>query len=75
MRGIGGARLLNPHKLKSLDVAKFKKAFSTSKPHFVDPVSGSALAFIPTIPANALGASVAIPIFIVITGTALVFSL
>jgi hypothetical protein len=53
-------------------VAKFKKAFYTSKPHFVDPVSGSALALIPTA---ATGASVAIPIFVAIAGTAFVFSL
>jgi hypothetical protein len=66
-----GAKYLNPHKLKSLNVAKFKKAFSTSKPHFADPITGSALVLIPAT----AQATVIFPIYVAIVGTAFVFSL
>jgi len=71
---VGGSKINNtqPHKLTKVSTAEFKKAFSTSRPRLVDPVSGG-LAFAATA-SGPLTVPILVPFVVVVTTTVLVWT-
>ena len=71
---MGGNKVNNaqPHKLTKVSTAEWKRAFSTSRPRLVDPVSGG-LAFAATA-SGPLSVPILVPFIIVTTVTVLSFA-